>query len=146
MKFPYVRFPSRPSSAFPRRHSSLRPVIPIRLLSKNSDPIKYFALIDSGADDCIFHASIGEAIGIDIKSGASNNYEGIGEGKIDAYFHTIPLEIGGWEFKCFVGFSYHLGGDYGILGQNGFFDLFVVELDLKKEEVQLKWRNKAKKK
>ncbi len=36
----------------------LRPIIPIEIKTLQGGPVKYFALIDSGADFCIFHSEI----------------------------------------------------------------------------------------
>ena len=59
LKFDYRKFPSEPSDAFPRRRSATRPVIPITIINGDSK-IANLALIDSGADLCLFHADIGE--------------------------------------------------------------------------------------
>ena len=57
MKFKYKSY-----GGFPR------PVIQI-ILKHKGNVIGYNVLVDSGADICFFDQSIGEAIGLDIKSG-----------------------------------------------------------------------------
>jgi len=64
-KLDYRRFPAGPTEPFPRRTSVVRPVVPIALIN-GSNRVRVFALIDSGADYCIFHAEIGEQIGLEI--------------------------------------------------------------------------------
>ena len=64
MKFEYLKFPGNPTEPFPNRKFALRPVLPITVKS-GGKAIKYGALIDSGADHNVFHAEIGEALGID---------------------------------------------------------------------------------
>lgn len=85
MKFPYLKFPSSPNPAFPSRKHVSRPVIPIEI-KHDERTIKYLALIDSGADFCIFHAEIGELIGINIKMGKKLAFYGIIGDKEEAFF------------------------------------------------------------
>ena len=46
----------------------LRPVISIEVKYKEIS-VPYEVLVDSGADICIFHASIGEVLGLDVEKG-----------------------------------------------------------------------------
>ena len=140
MQFPYIKFPSLPNPAFPDRKHGKRPVIPIEVKYKEK-AIKYLALIDSGADFCIFHAEIGEIIGVNVKKGPKLEYYGITGEKEEAFFHNISINIGGWDRKCYCGFSYQSNKNkmpYGILGQKGFFDLFRVSMDYEKNQIELK--------
>ena len=51
----------------------------------------------------------------------------------------MVINIGGWNYKTTVGFSYDIAKHgFGILGQKGFFDIFIVKFDLTKEEIELK--------
>ena len=67
MKFKYRRVDLSPSSDFFGKFI-LKPIIPIKI-SRGENIVKYAALIDSGADFCIFDAGIGEYLELDIKSG-----------------------------------------------------------------------------
>jgi len=143
LKFGYRKFPSDPSKAFPQRSTAVRPVIPITVINGNKK-INYFAIVDSGADLCIFHAEIGEQIGIDIERGRKQEYSGIMKKDGTAYFHDTKIAVGGHEYKCYAGFSRDLGGmPYGILGQTGFFDLFAVTLDYNSERIELVRKDNA---
>lgn len=138
MKFNYLKFPlSHKSELF--GSYILKPIIPIKISYKENS-LKYGALIDSGADFCIFDAEIGEYIGIDIKSGVKEIFGGVQElGKAEAFLHKINLNIGGWDYKATVGFSYDIAKHgFGILGQKGFFDLFSIKFDFMKAEIELK--------
>ena len=53
------------------------------------------------------------------------------------YWHDITLTVGGHEFPTRAGFIRTLASDYGVLGQDGFFNFFVVKFDLQKEVVEL---------
>ena len=141
LKYDYRKFPSEPSKAFPRRFSASRPVIPIQLI-RGEKRVKHLALIDSGADVCIFHAEIGEIIGITVESGKLLHFRGITGEQLTAYFHDIKIEVGGYEFDCYAGFSRDLSNmPYGIMRQLGFFSLFNVLLDYNKGRVELKLKN-----
>ena len=122
-------------------HSILKPIIPIKILALGKE-LEYAALIDSGADFCIFDAEIGEYLGIKIREGIEVDFGGIQErGGADAFLHEINLNIGGHDYKTVVGFSYDVAKHgFGILGQKRFFDIFSVRFDYTKEEVELKER------
>lgn len=121
--------------------SILKPIIPVKI-TMGKEKLSYAALIDSGADFCIFDAEIGEYLGIDVKKGKNEEFGGIQErGGAKAFLHNITLNIGGLEYKTIVGFSYDIARHgFGILGQKGFFDIFVIKFDLLKEEIELKER------
>ena len=140
MKFPYSKF-SFPHKSRILGSSILKPIIPVKIIVKDKT-IRYSALVDSGADFCIFDAEIGEALGLDIKSGEKEIFGGIqGRGGAEAFFHEVKINIGGWEYKTVAGFSYDIAKyGFGVLGQKGFFDIFVVRFDLLKEEIELKER------
>ncbi len=119
----------------------LKPIIPVKIIV-NEKTVRYSALVDSGADFCIFDAEIGEALGLDVKSGEKEIFGGIqGKGGAEAFFHKVGLNIGGWGYNATVGFSYDIAKfGFGVLGQKGFFDIFTIKFDLLKEEIELKER------
>jgi hypothetical protein len=140
LKFSYKKFPSNPNEAFPDHKHAQRPVIPITVKYGGKE-ISYLALIDSGADFCIFHGEIGEYLGIDIKSGKRLEFFGVTGEKECAYFHNIIISVGGHDVECYCGFSDFNNCatqlPYGILGQKGFFDKFKVSMDYTKSRIEL---------
>lgn len=140
MKFPYRKIPLTTKSAF-FGSSLLKPIIPVTVKYRDSD-IRYEALIDSGADFNIFHAEIGEAIGIDVPSGERIYFGGIQAlAGAEGYFHDVTLVTGGHEVKTRVAFSSDIASwGYGVLGQRGFFDEFAVTFAYQKSIVELKAR------
>ena len=59
------------------------------------------------------------------------------------YLYKVKIEVGGWEYEIEAGFMTTVAGHaipYGLVGQKGFFDIFVVKFDLLKEEIELKER------
>lgn len=133
MKFRYARY-----------GSILRPVIPIKVKFGSAE-IGYHVLVDSGADLCLFDGEIGEALGIKITKGEAREIFGVG-GKISFYYlHKVKIEIGRWTHEIQVGFMPSVGGrhiPYGIVGQRGFFDAYIIKFDLIKEEIELSSRMK----
>ena len=131
MKFRYARY-----------GSILRPVIPIKVKYGGTE-IGYEVLVDSGADLCLFDEEIGLALGIDIRRGKANEVFGVGGKSSLYYIHRVKIEVGGWEYEIDAGFMPNVSGrviPYGLVGQKGFFDIFVVKFDLLKEEIELKER------
>lgn len=102
--------------------------------------MRYAALIDSGADFCIFDGEVGEQLGINVRLGPREIFGGIQErGGAEAFLHEVVLNIGGRNYRTTVGFSYDIAKHgFGILGQKGFFDLFSIKFDLVKEDIELK--------
>ncbi len=139
MNFRYRKFPiDKENCPFPNKKSSLRPVIQIDFYGTNGG-FGYLVLIDSGADYCLFHATVGEQLGLKIKSGTPLTFYGTSGEPQKAYFHTITFKIGGHEHTAKVGFSYEMEKlAYGILGQDEFFDQWVIKFEYHKENVELK--------
>jgi hypothetical protein len=136
MNFDFYKLPAKPTPAFPNRKNILIPLLKLKLIN-NTREVECFALIDSGADVCLFPADYGEKIGLKIKNKRFMEIHGIGGGKILAYFHIVTLEIGGNKFPTRIGFTYD-PIPMATLGREGFFDLFKVSFDFKKEKIELK--------
>lgn len=139
MNFKYRKFPVDSNNCpFSNKKSALRPVIQIDFETPSGN-FGYLVLIDSGADYCIFHASIGEQLGLDIKSGKLLTFFGTSGEPQKAYFHEVTFKIGGWVHTCEVGFSYDMEKlAYGLLGQDGFFNKWVVKFEYQKENIDLR--------
>ncbi|MDE1941382.1 MAG: hypothetical protein KGI66_04645, partial [Patescibacteria group bacterium] len=60
-----------------------RPVVPITLKT-STEAVRYEALIDSGADICLFDEEMGDFLGLDVRKGKSYEVIGIG-GKYSIY-------------------------------------------------------------
>lgn len=135
MKFKYYRVPVQPSNAFPEKNT-LVSLIPICIINSN-ESYDCYALIDSGADACLFPAEYGENIGINIINDKKHTFGGVGGGGITAYFHNLYIEIGGYRFNIYIGFTYDKL-PFPLLGQKGFFNLFTVIFELEKETIELR--------
>lgn len=119
----------------------LRPVIPNEVIFNNRSVI-YEVLVDSGADSNIFSSEIADILDINLQKGEKGEVAGItGESKF-FHFHQVDIKIGGNLYQNIrVGFLKEIGEyAYGVVGQRGFFDIFVVKFDLLKKEIKLKPR------
>lgn len=139
MDFRYKKFPTDPKNCpFSHLKSVLRPVIQIDFETSNGG-FGYFVLIDSGADYCIFHATIGEQLGLKITTGKKLVFYGTSGEPQKAYFHNVSFTIAGHFHECGVGFSYEMEKlPYGLLGQYGFFDKWIVKFEYHKEKIEIK--------
>lgn len=128
MKFPYKRYD----------RDILRPVVPIRLKNGNKG-LQYEALVDSGADVSLFSREIGETLGIEVETGEIYKIVGVGGTEAVYYMHEITMIIAKSVYQTEVGFEKESSEEiasYGIIGQKGLFDQFVVKFDLSKAEIE----------
>lgn len=126
LKVPYKKYPTTyTKSGF--FYSAVLP-INIALPAKNSPRTKRFeAVIDSGATNCLFHASIGQAIGLDIEKGEPTQTMGIA-GAMQIFLHNICLYVPGGTITTKAGFTNDLP-IAGLLGMEGFFEHFRIIFD-----------------
>lgn len=111
-----------------------RPVIPIILKSPTTFMI-YDAIIDSGADHCIFNISFANELGI--KLSKKIKFVGIGNEELDGFWGNVELRIGNKTYQTKVIFAALRDTSYGILGQQGFFDHFDVKLSNHKQTIEI---------
>jgi len=123
MTFPYRREPVLASPAHPERESVLRPRIRVRLKHRNRS-VDVLALIDSGADDCLFPIGVANLLELQLQPEKASYYTGIGEGEIMAVFEEVTLEVGAWSYPLYAGFL-NAPVAPAVLGQNGFLTCSV---------------------
>lgn len=112
-----------------------RPIIRIILKSQDTFVI-YPALIDSGADYCIFSIELAQVLNIKL-SKRKVSLKGIGKGKVKGFWGEVEIRIGEISCKTKAIFAEISEFGHGILGQKGFFDFFIVKFDLTEEEIEL---------
>ena len=138
MKFPYKKFAVQSRPAGPASIVS-RPVIPVHLQC-GVRRVACEALVDSGADYSIFHAQIGEAMGMEVRRGRRVLFAGVAGITQEGFRHSVKLEVGRWRFPCDMVFAYELKIPYGILGQAELFQWCVIVFDREAGWVELKSR------
>jgi hypothetical protein len=104
-------------------------LLPVKILYDKRSTKPFLATIDSGSRSCLFHASIGESLGIPVCQGGHETIRGVVASTTgDIYYHRINLAIAGEMFEVIAGFSYDLPLP-ALLGRDGFFDNFRVTFD-----------------
>src|SRR5947208_11940848 len=113
--FDYRRIPNL---TIPRKRWIKRPLLQVTL-SNGTKRQQVVCLLDSGADESLFHASIGRSLGIDVESGTYMKFDGI-VGSIEAYMHPIEIQIQDFPERVTIqaGFT-ESDGVHAILGQAG---------------------------
>ncbi|MBU4299369.1 hypothetical protein KJ636_04965 [Patescibacteria group bacterium] len=126
MRFPYLK---QPNFLNPQKLWISRPIIPIRISYKNNF-LNISALIDSGADFCLFHSEIGRKLGFEIEKGKPLKFFGIEGSSINAYLHSVEIQIIGVERSVIIPVAFTESfGVVAILGQVGFFDNFRIKFE-----------------
>lgn len=125
MRFSYIKIPS----VDPKVKWLARPYIQIKLTGPKGNRVGY-ALIDSGADRCLFNIEIAEKIGLDLTKAPEELFGGIEGGSLKAKLHKVKVQIVGMneEIEIIAGFI-DSDGVAAILGQDGFFDAFRIKFE-----------------
>jgi len=124
VKIPYKEFPS----AVGVHHAAVLSV-QLALPGKNAPRTKRFeAFIDSGASRCVFHASIGDYLGLNLRSGEIEATMGVSGTATSLYLHNVLLYIPGGPVQVRAGFAEDLPVA-GLLGMEGFFEHLRVTFD-----------------
>jgi hypothetical protein len=138
MRFPFIIFPSLPSAAFPQATRVKRPLL-FFTLQRGDKSINGLAIVDSGADECIFPASWAALLGIAIPNPNTYVFSGTADAPQIAYFENVTMHVWNtganpgsvaFSFDLYAGFCdtlEHVG--MGLLGQNGFFSRYVITIN-----------------
>lgn len=86
------------------------------------------ALVDSGADVSAFHTVWAHLPGLPLDPAQAHSVGGVG-GRVDAWYLTIQLAVGGKRFPARVAFTAAIRPNVGILGRDSFFMAFAVGID-----------------
>ncbi len=112
--FPYVLY-----------RGKFYPIIPVVIESREKAIVH--ALVDSGATISLFHISIAEDTGIDLKDTEQVYLAGVG-GYVKAYIKKrvkISVEELG-STMIPIAFTEYIASDVAILGRQGFFETFEI--------------------
>lgn len=134
MKLKYRK--SSTPAPFSQKSNLFRPIIPLSIGSAKQT-LRFEALIDSGADFCIFPTGLAKELNVNLTQAKSIYFSSATGNMVIGNIAHIYLDIGEGRFKAKVVFA-DLPGNIGILGQYGFFDQFIVKFDLNKKEIELK--------
>jgi hypothetical protein len=105
------------------------PFLNISLICNHAESKRLEALVDSGASTCLFHSSIGRALGLKVESGKEGNLAGvIAKVTRKQYYHHVKIKWMGHMVAVYAGFSDDISA-LAVLGRSGFFDNFSVKFD-----------------
>ena|SRR5690242_18173391 len=100
-------------------------------------------LVDSGATDCIFSASLGEALGIDVRSGSSHEFQTYDRQKNKGYIHKVQLQVPGFSHWINIDAVFIDAEVASILGQQGFFESYQVVFERFKRQFEINTKTDA---
>jgi hypothetical protein len=114
-----------------------RPFIPLTLWY-NDTAVKIKALVDSGADFCMFDGDLSQVLNVDLSSLQQIKLSGI-NGSAVGYVAHLEIGVNNHFIPAPVVFSFDFSpvGFVGIIGQVGFFDVYKVQFDRAGRELDL---------
>lgn len=118
--------------------NAVRPIVDVGLSYNRGAKQNIYALIDSGADYCLFGKQIGELLGIQVRKGKYMPMTGISGKKQHGYLHKITVTIGGWDIEINAVFLSDDDLPMSLLGQVGFFEKTKISFDYEKGEIEVK--------
>ncbi|MBA3243344.1 MAG: aspartyl protease family protein [Acidobacteria bacterium] len=118
---------------------TLVPEIRVRLFYREADT-DVRCVLDSGADDCLFHSSVAKSLGIDLTSGRPKAFFGVGGEMLQAYMHPIELRLNGFNERIQVVAGFSEFTKMSVLGQRGVFDNYEVTFRGYRRGVEIKSR------
>ncbi len=128
--FPYVLY-----------HRRYYPIIPVVIEGRERSVVH--ALVDSGATVSLFHTSIAEDAGIDLKDTDQVYLAGIG-GYVRAHIkRQVKASIEGLgNINIPIAFTEYITSDIAILGRQGFFEAFEITFREWEKKLIIRRRNR----
>jgi hypothetical protein len=102
-----------------------------------SDMRPTLMLVDSGAADCVFPASFGEVLGIDIPSGEPHNFHGFDLTETRGFLHNVHLQVMGFNNWIEVRAAFIESEAMPVLGQSGFFENYQIIFERFKRQFEV---------
>ena len=129
MRYSYKAFPLSYIDPVTKLDQTWKPVLQVFISHSGRRSKSLEAIVDTGADHCIFDAGIADGLGIQLRAGEEVVFSGIARGaETTGYLHRVTLTVAAQTYDVPIVFAYGLATT-GILGQIGFFDHFVVTFD-----------------
>ena len=125
MKIDYTRFTVTKNG---KAVVLLKPLVDVGLMYNNTyTNFDILAMVDSGADHCLFNSDYGDDIGINVYSVIPYPIYGISGKEVKVYFHNVSIVFDGRELPTLCGFVDRL--EIAVLGYKGFFDRYKITFD-----------------
>jgi hypothetical protein len=127
----YTEYIIAANPAFPQGRIAFRPVLKLTLVN-GAQRVSCYAIVDSGADHCVFPRVFMQPLGLDALVAPIELSAGMGSANVPTHFVNISIDLQGIiEFPVYAGFTSGLDPlGYGLLGQTGFFDRFNIAFRL----------------
>ena len=122
MKIKYRKLPDILDPTKYSRYPYLQ--VTIRYQQNAGQPL--LALVDSGAIDTLFPASLADTLGIDVLSGERKPYFGIGGNLAIGYIHECDMQVSGFKTWVKMRIAFLETIQIPLLGQSGFFENYQV--------------------
>ena len=107
--------------------ATYRPIVPVRL-DYQGRVWGVYAILDSGADQCLFPAFIVGLLGLNPQSARESTFQGVGSvNRVSTFFDDIGITVGAMpRFEGTIAFAPALNpSGYGLLGQGEFFSRYA---------------------
>ena len=105
-----------------------RSVVDVEIFGPTNS-FKTIALLDSGADNCLFNLEYAKEIGVDLNKCKKTATTGVEGGRTDVYITEIDIQVQHLKkIRIEVGFINSKSVN-GLLGQIGFFDLNRIKFE-----------------
>jgi len=115
-----------------------RPLLNVKLINPHTGmDLKTWALIDTGADNCVLPASFAQPLGHNLKAGDSRQILSA-SGNSKAYDHTMRIEIPGHSTEDIL-VTFLEGLPQPLLGVRNFLSNFCLTIDYPNERFSLKY-------
>jgi hypothetical protein len=95
------------------------------------------ALVDSGSTDCIFPASLGEVLGIDVPSGKAHEFQSFNLETTRGFIHKVNLQVTNFPHWIEIDVVFIESEVLPVLGQVGFFDSYQVVFERFKRQFEV---------
>ena len=98
---------------------------------------RVLTLVDSGAADCVFPASLGEVLGIDVPAGEPHNFHGFDLREMRGFLHNVHLQVTGFTHWVEVRVAFIEAEAMPVLGQSGFFENYQIVFERFKRQFEI---------
>jgi hypothetical protein len=104
-------------------------MIAARLIAGDGTYVECGALVDSGADACLFPLKVARGLKLDLAALPQSMTGGVGSVSNLTFYAPVAVDLGdGLVFQAEVGFTEGMDrAGFGLLGQQGFFENYSVE-------------------
>lgn len=101
------------------------------------------ALVDSGSSDCVFSASFGEVLGIDVPAGKPHQFHAFDLKAVRGFVHKVQLQVTGFDHWVEIDAVFIESEVLPILGQQGFFESYQVVFERFRRQFEINSKTDA---